>query len=285
MRFNKILSRLLFLFLLAAFMSSCGVLKEDSTWQTKPVTTNQVATPWPDSASFKGSDNILYDIRNDKDNLYLCFKTYDPVTQAIIIKGGLTMWFDVLGKKNENIGIAYPLPSDDRRIERRTQRQQGQDDYIPKKQSITPLRTELLLKTQMDLIGFQPNKTVRVPSDTMAGPRANLQFDSLGSLTYVAVIPFASFHYHPLKGKAGRKQKFMVGFVTGHLVLPVQHVSHGSGGSTSGGAGGMGGAMGGGGHMGGGGGRHGGGATTDINDNSDEPIKIWIAVKFPGEKK
>ena len=100
MLFNKISFRFIFLSVLsAAVLAGCGILKEDSTWQSKPISTDQRVSPWPDSASFKGSDNIIYDVRNDKENLYLCFKTYDAVTQAIIIKGGLTLWFDNLGKK------------------------------------------------------------------------------------------------------------------------------------------------------------------------------------------
>src|SRR5690242_21461890 len=61
-------------------------------------------------SSFMDSDNkLLYGVRNDAQNLYFSFRVINDATQMKILRGGMTLWLDSTGNKNERTGIKFPL--------------------------------------------------------------------------------------------------------------------------------------------------------------------------------
>jgi hypothetical protein len=49
------------------------------------------------------------DVRNDSENLYLCFISYNQSVGRQIMSGGFTVWFDPSGGTDEQYGIKFPV--------------------------------------------------------------------------------------------------------------------------------------------------------------------------------
>ena len=66
---------------------------------------------------YDSKSQIRYKISNDRDYLYLTLNTANKFSIMQILKGGLNIYFDTLGKKNEDIILQYPLPLEERAAE------------------------------------------------------------------------------------------------------------------------------------------------------------------------
>ncbi|MGC8897644.1 MAG: hypothetical protein ACP5ON_05330 [Bacteroidota bacterium] len=53
--------------------------------------------------------NLVVDLRNDNEYLYLSLATNDRLTQQQIVRFGLTVWFDYQGNEAKRFGIHYPI--------------------------------------------------------------------------------------------------------------------------------------------------------------------------------
>lgn len=71
----------------------------------------QAGTPAADEpATYYNKDSQLtYKITHDSDSLYLTLFTANMATQARILRGGLSIWIDPSGKKNQKLGLSYPV--------------------------------------------------------------------------------------------------------------------------------------------------------------------------------
>jgi len=54
------------------------------------------------------NEKVTYEVSHDKENLYLNINTSDSKTMITILRLGLTVFFDVKGKKKEDVYIKYP---------------------------------------------------------------------------------------------------------------------------------------------------------------------------------
>src|ERR1700749_4988033 len=83
-----------------------------SGWQSTPVVADGNASEWRIPLRFYDTDTKLnYTLSNDNENIYLCVRIVDELSQAKVIRNGLNIWFDTLAKNNKQCGILYPVPS------------------------------------------------------------------------------------------------------------------------------------------------------------------------------
>jgi hypothetical protein len=79
-----------------------------SDWNRTGIIIDGKADEWQGSLYILKKANVTIGVRNDADNLYLCFISYDQGVMRQILSGGLTVWFDPAGGSDEKYGIKYP---------------------------------------------------------------------------------------------------------------------------------------------------------------------------------
>jgi len=66
-------------------------------------------------------DNVLFKVFSDDNYIYLNVSTTDKKTSMSIIRNGLTIYFDVKGKRKEDVYIKYPYNSESRQLRQNPQ--------------------------------------------------------------------------------------------------------------------------------------------------------------------
>jgi len=61
-------------------------------------------------------NNVLFKVSSDDNYIYLNVSTTDKRTSMSIIRNGLTIYFDVKGKRKKNVYIKYPYKSESRQL-------------------------------------------------------------------------------------------------------------------------------------------------------------------------
>ena len=240
------------------------------SYQEAPVTVDGNAGEWPEPLKYYDDKSKLqYAVTNDDHNLYICIKATEDETQTKIFRSGLQIWIDTTGNNEHQVGITFPLPSDIRRgdqdADTRRTIQKSDGAAHGKKRFFNDF-------IEMNLTGFKPPVGGMTSVQNNFGITASLNKDSLGIMTYEAVIPFRTFYREALTAADSLK---LMGISIVLKAVPTDEASQssgrhgggddsgagmGGGGMRGGGMGGMGGGgmHGGGMHGGGGGGHHGG---------------------------
>ncbi|MCW3086525.1 MAG: hypothetical protein JWP12_3891 [Bacteroidetes bacterium] len=250
--FPKILTALLVLTLI-----SCTkyIYVSRNPFQSAPVVADGNANEWSVPLKYYDEKSKLqYSVTNDNENLYICIKATEDETQSKIFRSGLQIWIDTTANNEHQVGINFPLSSDLRRGDQtpemhKTKMQSGGDGNASEKKKF------FNNFIQMDLSGFKLPVTNGMTSvQNPYGIAASVNKDSIGILTYEAVIPFRTFYKNSLTTADSLR---LIGISIVLKAVPSGEAEgHSGGGRMAGGGGG--GGMGGGG-MGGAGGMRGGG--------------------------
>jgi hypothetical protein len=217
----------------------------------------------------------------------------------------LQIWIDTTGKNEHKVGILFPMASVKQRFDQTTtspkepNTEEGTEERKPrKKQDINVLRSGFLKGyKEMQLSGFKPPINGMNPINSTYGIVVNVNWDTLGIMTYEAVIPFKTFYKDEIP--LSDSLKLMgVSIVLNALPSP-SGSEHGGGGGEPGrggsngmggggmGAGGMAGGMGGAGMRGGGGhgGAHSGGGAAQGSGYLYESNSIKKVFQLAVKKK
>ena len=274
-------------------------------WQNTPVSADGNPSEWRIPLRFYDSDTKLnYTLSNDDEKIYLCVRIVDELSQAKVIKNGLTIWFDTLAKKNKQCGILYPVP--DRNAEETSQGDGGSRHGGGRKKDgsaeLDAIKNRFLRQAnQMQLVGFKKNIPDYLTSDNEYGINVSINWDVNNIMIYEAIIPFKTFYKPALTAKDSLKTFDFAMTIHGFPAPEKKDDGNSGGGSGMGGGGGMGGSGGmggggmggssmggggrggmGGGGMGGGGGRGGGmrgGAASEVNPMY-ETNSFWARIRF-----
>jgi len=92
-----------FILLLVTLAGCSSPLELTSRWHTGA---GEART---DSSVYLREQNLVVDIQNDNEYLYLSLATNDRLTQQQIVRFGLTVWFDYQGNEAKRFGIHYPV--------------------------------------------------------------------------------------------------------------------------------------------------------------------------------
>jgi hypothetical protein len=284
---------------IAGFFLSCSKNIYENGWQS---------TKMKDARSLKESENPLryydntnrlqYDVTNDSMNLYVSIRATDQQNQIKIIRSGLQLWIDTIGKNKKETGLFFPLSSLSADSAGKIESPQ---DRIRPTQSQKPGANSLKNRynnepKQMKLIGFKPPIGGLTPLQNEYGISADIDWDKRGSLNYHAIIPFKTFCNNAFSA-SGKQKTFSVS-----IIIPANSTQTTSGrgggyGTPRGGMGGgmgrgrSGGGMGGGGSFGGGGRRNGsspgnyGGGGTGSQGTLNEYTKITMKIRLAVEPK
>ena len=222
------------------------------------------------TTSFKYSDsasNVLYSITNDSENLYVRLNTSETASIAKMLKTGLTVYFDVDGKKGKNLSVLYPLAQD----------QQISLSQTPGSGNSTPkIELNKLLPQLSDVITYNNNGVTEHLSAIAADSDIKVSIKSLSKseITYQLTIPFNKITTDDLSSLSN----LSIGIVSGRFYPPTTDGNGRPGGGQGSGQGMSGGGMGGGQGKGRGAGNGGNSQGQGNMSAMTTPIKFWFKV-------
>ncbi|MBD0779949.1 hypothetical protein HPE56_19295 [Maribacter sp. ANRC-HE7] len=71
-------------------------------------------TNFPADTTQVSNENILYKVSQDDNYVYLNISTTDTKTSMSIIRTGLTVYYDIKGKKKKDVYVKYPYSTEPR---------------------------------------------------------------------------------------------------------------------------------------------------------------------------
>lgn len=99
------------LFFLISTLSSIGLPKEKtvtSNWADIPLKIDGSYEDWQgETFNFEEKISVDYAFKNDGENLFIVFMFKDPKFLSSINATGMTLWFNLEGKKKKNYGIRF----------------------------------------------------------------------------------------------------------------------------------------------------------------------------------
>ncbi len=245
---KKIIPAILVLIL---FSSCTHTVYKSLDWQRTKVTADGWNIEWPDELRFMDEKTrISYNITNDLYNLYVFMRVADPIIVMKIIHGGMELRIDTLGKNAFPIEFIFPMANEI--VMTRDMRGISQKENNYGERPTHPAIKQKILSpaTEAQLVGFKHPHEGRISLlHNTSGISASIEIDSLGMLSYEAILPFSAFYKDELT-KVDTNHAFNYEFMINALPAPSDREGGGGGGQ------GMSGGMGGGGQHGGG--QHGG---------------------------
>jgi len=141
--------------------------------------------------------NINYRLTSDANNLYLNINTTDRGNMMAMIRSGISVYFDVKGKKKKNVYVKYPINSkkreyrDGRTSERKRTELSELIVDLPKKaeysyfENTQQFHTEL--NTQDIRLGFEYLKNERILAYNLKIPKEQILTDSKLDLSKLSI--------------------------------------------------------------------------------------------------
>ncbi|MEN8251119.1 MAG: hypothetical protein ABFS32_19450 [Bacteroidota bacterium] len=127
---------------------------------------------------------ISYDISNDSTTIYLQFKVGDEIAQMKILRAGMVVGLDTVGKSKQHISIQYPMEG---MIKENPERRQ---DVRP---TAIDIRNKFKLQAQfMVLNGFNSENGMS-PLQSNSGIVVRLDWNTNNEMIYEVAIPLSSF--------------------------------------------------------------------------------------------
>jgi hypothetical protein len=109
---TKYLKQFFFLFsasILTAFLFlACNEITIDSKWRTQNISIDGINNDWKSGTYIKDA-NVLVNVCNDENFVYLSLTTNDRNLPMKIMRDGLIVWFDPQGKSDKTFGIHFPV--------------------------------------------------------------------------------------------------------------------------------------------------------------------------------
>lgn len=236
-----------FLVFLAVAVQSCSPrIHTNLSWQSDPANVTEPDS-WLPRAGYDAKSKLGYRLSNDHTNLYVLLQTDDEATKMKMLRGGMEVVIDTLGKTKGHCSLVFPIrqeslfsgsipgrppggmpggrhPGSSGNRPGRPARPEGaavarESDRAEMFQHLIGLQTHVLIS------GFYDHREgrTRIAHDT--GIQVSLDLDTAGMLSYRAVIPIRGFYRtFMVNGDTGKKIGFKV-HVSG-LSLP-QHAPGG----------------------------------------------------------
>ncbi|MBC7864380.1 MAG: hypothetical protein IAF38_15495 [Bacteroidia bacterium] len=238
------MKKLNFLFSLLILLACSFVIKKEklkSEWQSAVITIDGKADEWKMPLRFYDPEtNLNYSISNNAENLFVCVKIPDEQTQLKIMRSGMQLWIDTLGKTKKHVGLKYPLSSFER-----TGDEEAPSPFGPVAKTVMEKYRKMVKErsTEMLLSGFIPPVGGMVYTKDSSGVSVCINWDATNSMIYEAVIPFKTFYRKKLVA-ADSLKGFGFSITTNAIPKPKSKEVDGSQGMTGMNGGGVG-AMGG----------------------------------------
>jgi hypothetical protein len=188
MKIHSILRTFLLISLSGMAMLACSPkISITSAWQNQPLSIAS-SENWPAPMGTDKSSRLDYALSNDQNKLFITLQTADPATRLRILRAGMELEIQTpWNAKNPGI-IKYPLPEERITMFDGIGRQEGPRDRT--RQDHTEMFNRLMAnQTELDLSGFLNHNNGRVTLKNEDGINISVTMDSLGVITYKAMVP------------------------------------------------------------------------------------------------
>lgn len=228
-----------------------------NSWQSGDFTVLSKSETSEPLRYYDKKSKVQYEVSNDYKNLYICLKATDQQSQIKIVRAGMKVGIDTLGKKSPQAEILFPFPVTHQK-NGNSQSNDNKKDWHNKSDTSNQRKHFMSQYNEIHLSGFKAPINGIVPLHNDYGINVNITWDSLNIMYYKAIIPFKTFFKDSLSA-ADSNRIFAFSVTLNGLSMP--HSGGEESGSHEGGMhGGMGGGMYGGGYYGMGGGDYYGGS-------------------------
>ncbi len=187
-------------------MSACVKL---NVFQSKP------ESEFGTNTTFSGYDkdtHLRWLITNDKDNLYVRFDTDDGMTKFKILRGGLKLYIDTLGKKKQKMFLNFPI-SEGTKLTAEDMNASMQNEG-----GVSPQMMAQLTESA----SFTKNGKTKNFNSLMSGNGFDLSLKNTGpALEYYAAIPLTRIK----KGGLRDISTLSIGIVTHSIEVPSNNSS------------------------------------------------------------
>ncbi|MEI6821863.1 MAG: hypothetical protein WCL51_07990 [Bacteroidota bacterium] len=281
-----------FSFIVAAIVATIGITScapemYQSMLQTTAFTEKIDSSSMETQRFYDPKSKLQYAVTNDNQNLYIVIKATEEQTQYKIIRAGMQLTIGNVSKTNPIANMQYPLALGFQKpTSKGTERKSGS---APQRPDISSLKLQFKSKYQeMHLTGFKPEVGAVLATHNAFGITVNMDWDTLNTLYYKAIIPFKTFYKEKLDLSDTTKY-FNMTFTVNGIEMPTKEGNKEMGqGAPEPGMSGRNG-MGGGGRMGGGGmsgmggsrmgGAYGGQSHNDMTEANKVKFRLQLVVK------
>ncbi len=160
-----------------------------SYWQSHDIQAETIPVGWEASAEQDPSGILDYAIANDNDNLYVFLKTAHRLTQVKMLRAGIQLDFDTLGREDSHMAIRFPYYPDEKDAAEFLQMplfgRQGSRSVV--------VNEALEEQTTMYMAGFSGLESGPVDHLQTGGARVRMKMDEAENMYYWAVIPLRLF--------------------------------------------------------------------------------------------
>jgi len=189
-----------FLSIMGLLITSFAISQEKpaSEWAKNLINIDGNAKDWNLPLKYYDNDTkLFFEIKNDNNNLYLCFQSNDQVNQAKIIRAGMkiTLSSKINGKHKATIYFPLPLKKDSTKVSPADE--MNSDPEISHQNMHTAF---LAADSMMEVTGFT-NKNGMIPSHDSSGIHASINWDQNNTLTYEVAIPLKEMFGNDYAGK------------------------------------------------------------------------------------
>jgi uncharacterized membrane protein YgcG len=235
-------------------LSGCSsTLELTSRWTNHELKVDGTGTEWKDGTTLIPGPQVLVGIKNDRENLYVCLKTSNRITQVQMLALGTTVWIDTEGKKNKTFGIQFPVSG------------LLQGRRFPSQQNSQELQRLIdAAQRQFEILGPGKDEHRRVADKQEKGLDVHLGFAD-GTLTYELKVPLHKTSELAYAIGADPSKPLTIGLETGDYSDAMRAQLSGSSRPAGGSGGGR-------------GGRGGGQSPGGMGSDAPEPLKHWLIV-------
>jgi hypothetical protein len=183
--------------LISILAIACSPKTYDSLeWQGTEIGIDGLINDWSNPLRFYDyKSKINYSISNDLKNIYLCIKISDRPTQMKILRAGMEIKIDSLGKNEFPVSFIYPIPNQNKGMNLRKPENESEIKLEDKQDRSQMMKRYLIEAKNAQLIGFKAElgNSISLLENT-SGIHAAIHIDNGGIMCYEALIPFETFY-------------------------------------------------------------------------------------------
>ena len=162
----------------------CNRIELQSSWRDRTIKIDGNDEDWKDQKYYIREKNITVGVMNDERYLYLCFYPTNRKLSELLLKQGLTIWFNGEGKKKKDFGINFPLGLKSVMKDRSKTDSNFRD--------VEPEMTEKMVEkmsTKLEILNSKKNDKKIVEIDNLVGMEIALDIQK-GVFIYELKIPY-----------------------------------------------------------------------------------------------
>jgi hypothetical protein len=192
---------ILFLSAILLSLAACQTIELISGWRDKEITIDGMSSDWHNNLIYIEKAGVLVGFLNDETYLYACLLVDHPFLRALIMRQGLTVWFDPTGGNKKAFGIRFPIGRQ-RNFDKEKRGEEpesfGPDRYGREDEPDEEEMQEFIKKTltELEILGPGKNGVKRMPLSEAKGIEIKL-VPSSGLLVYELKIPLVQSEQHP----------------------------------------------------------------------------------------